>query len=443
MQPVQRAYLAVVTAMVMVSLLTWALAPRDSVAQADTVGVVPLCTREQCIQGSAITSTEQAYFKIGFEGEADLTFTILLTDAAKIQEARDIVQGVQTDAVSVLGTVVKTSVFYNPYWSYHLAPESVEFFESAIEVCDAHPQYVEEHLDEVCGAFLPGCTWCPWSSVVVEEIYMHRVFLPIVLREVCETHTAAMALATTATVLEVGEMVTVTATLANVGCADLGMPQYQLYTQSESSQPIFEPNPPTPILHLVGIHPGEADAAEFVLRAVGPGEATLSASASFEVHLGYPGPAYWGGSSSAPLMITVMPTTTTPTPTETPPTLMVHKMAEPEAVAPGDVITYTVVVMNDELGGADPGTSVVLTDSIPAHTTYISGTASSGAQYDAAADRITWAGAVPQGLSIAVSFQVRVDDYTPAGEDIENVALVRDAFGRVYERRCSVRRENH
>ena len=169
--------------MVKVSLLTWALAPRDPVAQADTSGVVS-CAREQYREGSTITCTEQAYFNVGFEDGPDLTFTILLTDVAKIQEARNIVQGVQTDAVRVLGTVVKTPVFYNPHWSYHLAPESIQFFETAAEVCDAHPQYVEEHLGEVCDAFLPECTWCPWDSVVVEEVYMHRVFFPIVLREV-------------------------------------------------------------------------------------------------------------------------------------------------------------------------------------------------------------------------------------------------------------------
>jgi len=293
-----------------------------------------------------------------------------------------------------------------------------------------------------------------------------------------------MALSTTATVLEVGEVITVTATIANVGCIDLGMPQYRLYVRPENEQPIFEPNRHAPILHLLGVHPGESDAAEFVLQAVGPGGATLSAGASFEVHLGYPRSAYWGGSSSDPLTITVVPAaasssptpcfaTATPTPAVAPATatptptpaavhvtptlsvtpaevtasLMVHKMAKPEAVAPSDVVTYTIVVMNDKLGGADPGTSVVLTDDIPAHTTYISGTASSGAHYDAAADRITWAGAVPQGLSVAVSFQVRVDDAASltralADGEIENVALVRDAFGRVYERRASVRRED-
>lgn len=53
------------------------------------------------------------------------------------------------------------------------------------------------------------------------------------------------------------------------------------------------------------IEPGESDAAEFVLRAVRPGKATLRASASFEVHLSYPGPAYWGTSGSGPLLVTV------------------------------------------------------------------------------------------------------------------------------------------
>jgi hypothetical protein len=40
----------------------------------------------------------------------------------------------------------------------------------SIEVCDAATTYVEEHLDEVGGAFLPGRRWCPWSSRVLEEI---------------------------------------------------------------------------------------------------------------------------------------------------------------------------------------------------------------------------------------------------------------------------------
>jgi 1-deoxy-D-xylulose-5-phosphate synthase len=50
------------------------------------------------------------------------------------------------------------------------APASITFFAMAIEVCDANISYVEDYLDEACGAFLPGCYWCPWSSRVVREI---------------------------------------------------------------------------------------------------------------------------------------------------------------------------------------------------------------------------------------------------------------------------------
>ena len=128
-----------------------------------------------------MTSAETAYFKVGFP-PGDATFTIMLTDTARIQEARDIVNGLQTDATSVMGTIVKAPAFYNPHWSYHLDPASIEFFECAVEVCDAHPQYVEEHLEEICGAFLPGCVWCPWSSVVIEEVHISKQFLPIVLK---------------------------------------------------------------------------------------------------------------------------------------------------------------------------------------------------------------------------------------------------------------------
>lgn len=69
-----------------------------------------------------------------------------------------------------MGIVVASKAPYNPAWSYHLRPDSISFFEMAIEVCDANMRYVEEHLDEVGGAFLPGGGWCPWSSKLVREI---------------------------------------------------------------------------------------------------------------------------------------------------------------------------------------------------------------------------------------------------------------------------------
>jgi hypothetical protein len=49
---------------------------------------------------------------------------------------------------------------------------------------------------------------------------------------------------------------------------------------------------------ILAISPGASGRERFALRAVRPDEARLTAYASFEVHLGYPGPAYWGGASS-------------------------------------------------------------------------------------------------------------------------------------------------
>jgi hypothetical protein len=45
--------------------------------------------------------------------------------------------------------------------------------------------------------------------------------------------------------------------------------------------------------------------AKFALRAIKPGQVMLSAKASFEFHAGCPGPAFWVGSGTASLSITV------------------------------------------------------------------------------------------------------------------------------------------
>jgi hypothetical protein len=57
----------------------------------------------------------------------------------------------------------------------------------------------------------------------------------------------------------------------------------------------------------MGVGPRGSDAEQFILWVVGLGGATLGVSASFVVHLGYPGPAYWGYNSSGPLVITTTP----------------------------------------------------------------------------------------------------------------------------------------
>ncbi|MFI6995761.1 calmodulin-binding protein [Nonomuraea wenchangensis] len=97
-------------------------------------------------------------------------FVVQLTDPVKIQHARDLISGTATNEPHVLGRILKRSAPYNPRWSYQLNPDTISFFDVAIEVCDATIPYVEDYLDEAGGAFLPGLVWCPWTSRLVREI---------------------------------------------------------------------------------------------------------------------------------------------------------------------------------------------------------------------------------------------------------------------------------
>lgn len=109
-----------------------------------------------------------AYFKVAGATEAD-TFVIALADPALIAEARAQAGG-REPVKHVTGVVVAEAVPYNAPWSFHLDPGSIAFAEMSIEVCDAATSYVEAHLAEVGGEFLPSRRWCPWSSRVIAEV---------------------------------------------------------------------------------------------------------------------------------------------------------------------------------------------------------------------------------------------------------------------------------
>jgi uncharacterized protein (TIGR03437 family) len=112
---------------------------------------------------------DDAFFAIQYPPDP-ATFVIRLTDPVKIQHARDILAGKKSDSPQVIGTIVQAPACYNQPWSFHLDSASISFFDFATEVCDASISYVEQHLAEVGGAFLPGNTWCPWGSELVREI---------------------------------------------------------------------------------------------------------------------------------------------------------------------------------------------------------------------------------------------------------------------------------
>ncbi|MGE0121193.1 MAG: hypothetical protein AB7S71_23720 [Dongiaceae bacterium] len=110
-----------------------------------------------------------AYFAVEM-GRPEDGFVIKLTDPAKIAAARAMVAGAGTSGAHVMGTVVSRAESYNAPWQFHLDPASIDFFAFAIEVCDAATSYVDQHLPEVGGAFLPNRQWCPWSSRVAREV---------------------------------------------------------------------------------------------------------------------------------------------------------------------------------------------------------------------------------------------------------------------------------
>lgn len=112
----------------------------------------------------------EAYFAVDAQYGEGQPFVIKVTKEADIQHARDLLSGKTSDRPHVMGRIIKRPADYNPPWGFYIDPESLSFFDMAIEVCDATTQYVEDHLDEACGAFLPGCFWCPWSSKLTKEV---------------------------------------------------------------------------------------------------------------------------------------------------------------------------------------------------------------------------------------------------------------------------------
>jgi hypothetical protein len=97
-------------------------------------------------------------------------FAFEVRGKAAIDELRAALANPSNPKRHVSGVVDQHKATYNPEWSFHLIPETVRLFEMQIEVCDANVTYVEEHLDEVGGSFLPKSFWCPWSSELESEI---------------------------------------------------------------------------------------------------------------------------------------------------------------------------------------------------------------------------------------------------------------------------------
>ncbi|MGY5801316.1 BP74-related protein [Rhizobium sp. LEGMi12c] len=110
------------------------------------------------------------YFALTQPSSPGVEFIFELTDENKIAHARRIISGEERNEVHVHGRILKKQASYNKKFNFYLDPQTINFFEMMIEVCDADMTYVEDHLDEAGGAFLPGSHWCPWNSKVSREV---------------------------------------------------------------------------------------------------------------------------------------------------------------------------------------------------------------------------------------------------------------------------------
>ena len=87
-------------------------------------------------------------------------YRILLTDPADIAIARQLLAGEEAPRIPN-GVIVRGSDGgVNTGYSWYIDPESVEFAEVTMEVCDGLPSFVED-------GSLTGDRYCPWAAEVI------------------------------------------------------------------------------------------------------------------------------------------------------------------------------------------------------------------------------------------------------------------------------------
>ncbi len=107
----------------------------------------------------------------------------------------------------------------------------------------------------------------------------------------------------------------------------------------------------------------------------------------------------------------------------------VRKEAQPFVKA-GELLTYTIILPNTGVVGTAYAT---MTDEIPPGTTYVSGSVTGGAAYDAGANAIVMSGvAVSPVTTKTITFQVRVTDTFSDSAVLTNTAVITDNWGNEF-----------
>jgi len=86
-------------------------------------------------------------------------YKIRLTDPADIEIARKLLAGEEAPRIPN-GVVVRGDPDVNVGYTWHIDPESVEFADFTMEVCDGLPSDVEKGI-------ITSDRYCPWSTEVI------------------------------------------------------------------------------------------------------------------------------------------------------------------------------------------------------------------------------------------------------------------------------------
>lgn len=87
------------------------------------------------------------------------TYQVLLTDPADIAIARQLLAGEEAPRIPN-GLVVRGDPGVNTGYSWQIDPESIEFVDMTMEVCDGRPSDVEQEI-------ITSDRYCPWSAEVI------------------------------------------------------------------------------------------------------------------------------------------------------------------------------------------------------------------------------------------------------------------------------------
>jgi hypothetical protein len=110
-------------------------------------------------QDTPTAAPEQKGVVVTFRVADAEEYKIRLTDPADIDIARQLLAGEEAPSIPN-GIVVRGEADVNEGYTWHIDPESVEFADLTVEVCDGRPSDVEQNL-------ITSDRYCPWDATVI------------------------------------------------------------------------------------------------------------------------------------------------------------------------------------------------------------------------------------------------------------------------------------